>query len=549
MPITIPDSPGQQIRTQPRQAQQTPLGLANADAFGAPIARAVGQIGVAAAAIGRDIKADREETARIHAEAEAKLHARNAASEATIEANRLFDEVQSRKGVAALGGKDGPGVTEQLTRDLNELSALQLSSLPNVESQNHFEESFREIREGLIVKASRYESGEKLQAETDSFDNGLAVLESRAKRAAGDAEELLSIAVSTDRLVADRAESLGLDEIGTDALMVETFERIGKVSIDGQLDRAERENPAELYLRLIQGAFDGLITEGEKSQRLKDSGAAAIQQWEDANIAEAVESAQRKKAKDGARIASGEEGDTLAASGQLSRQWIDEHSAELGERGRNRLFGLLAGSTKGEGDPARYEQLVDAAEGIVDDEDAAKVRLDIRAASEAGDIKPGQADKLRTELEKRQFGVAGRRISQALKPSEVNSDPLNRDRYSRAMLDWDLWKSRNPEATQKEALAEAESIINASNVFGISVRRSIAAEALPRAAAAGVRLDEQDVDEILADTQEAFLLKHNGDTAAMRLDPEYNREMRRIEKLQLYIEAKRANEVQKPSTR
>ncbi len=540
MPINIPTAPGargESVALDPLRPQITPLSFGQDTS--APERRGIQALAETAFALGRtadSIDADRKQREAILNKANNERLATDAVTNATVEANQFYNNtIQSMQGENALPrttpqGDPVPGAYQTTVDKMNEISTKHSTNL-NPDSKLLFSESWMNTSSRLNIKASDHQSSENRSAIENTYLRQWDLMKSQAAANPGDSGHIDDLKARGQMAILGQAEFKGWSDLETEAELVRFDEDILTSSVRGRIDLERRNNPLRLWLDLKDGVYSPFLTEGELNEDLKDTVKVIEDEYDNRDTSRRIESGQRKEAAIASEIEVGETGIEAAEAGTLSAQWVNETNMTKAQR--NRFNSILAGEDKGsDKNPATYELLAEQVDSVFDSAETTQIRLAISRAVTRGDISASEGNGLRDDLEKQTFGVAGSFLRDLLKPSVFNSDEFAKDRHGRAMLAWKSWKNRNRDATQAEALAEAELILEDANFFMIEAKRSAMGRMLPRFVERDKPMKDQNLDTVRANTVKHYMSKHGNDKAAVAADPAYREQVRSIELLE-----------------
>jgi hypothetical protein len=216
------------------------------------------------------------------------------------------------------------------------------------------------------------------------------------------------------------------------------------------------------------------------------------------------------------------DGYELLAKGELNLDWVVENEARLPKADYKALLDKLTGDDAAEDDADTVADLY----GRVATED---VGADAIAAYKAGDLRRetmgailSRNDKLRGNGPKDSYKRAQDYIKTSLGVNEMANIPGQRRRLADAVMDFDAWTERNPDATDKDTLETARRLVREYSIADWN-KMTIS---LPFPDwMTGSRV-APDVDASKQSLVSRFMEKHSNNRDAVVADPEYQRATR-----------------------
>ena len=540
MPINIPTAPGargESVALDPLRPQITPLSFGRDTS--APERRGIQALAETAFALGRtadSIDADSKQREAVLNKANNERIATDAVTNATVEANQFYNKtIKSMQGGNALPrttpeGDQVEGAYQAVVEGMKKIGEKHSKNL-NPDSRTIFNDGWMNTAGRFKIKGSEHEADEFRTATENTYQAQWDLAKSEASENPSDDGYIDDLKKRMQSSILSKSHREGWDDTETRAEFERFNEDILDAAVRGRIELERRNNPLRLWLDLKDGVYSPFLTEGELNEDLKDTVKVIEDEYDNRDTSRRIAEGQRKEAAIASEIEVGETGIEAAEAGTLSAQWVNETNMTKAQR--NRFNSILAGDDKGsDKDPATYEAIAEQVDSVFDSAETTQIRLSISRAVARGAISASEGNGLRDDLEKQTFGVAGSFLRDLLKPSVFNSDEFAKDRHGRAMLAWKSWKNRNRDATQAEALAEAELILEDANFFMIEAKRSAMGRMLPRFVERDKPMKDQNLDTVRANTVKHYMSKHGNDKAAVAADPAYREQVRSIELLE-----------------
>lgn len=216
------------------------------------------------------------------------------------------------------------------------------------------------------------------------------------------------------------------------------------------------------------------------------------------------------------------DGYQLLAQGELTMDWVVDNEGNLSKTDYKTLLDKLTGEDAAEDDADVVTDLYTR----VATED---VSSDAIAAYKAGDLKLktmgailSRNDKMRGQGPKDAYKRASDYIKTSLGVNEMANIPGQRRRLADAVMDFDAWTERNPDASDKDTLETARRLVREYSIADWN-KMTIS---LPFPDwMTGSRV-APDVDASKKSLVARFTAKHGGDRNLIVADPEYQRAVR-----------------------
>jgi len=149
-------------------------------------------------------------------------------------------------------------------------------------------------------------------------------------------------------------------------------------------------------------------------------------------------------------------GDLLLANGQLTADWIEAHRNTMDPSDYRYFYRAMSGEGDAPRNPMIYADLRERAGSGAD------VRDEARSALQRGAIRIGDYNTVLNEVEQERPGWYKRGsqfISTSAAVSDLNPDPAAAQRKARMLDDWNAWATANPKATDQQAQAEYQRVV------------------------------------------------------------------------------------------
>jgi len=338
-----------------------------------------------------------------------------------------------------------PNFTPDLLKDYDARANELLSQAPTRNSRAFLQERLRAFRGTLLRESMSFEAAAR--------DDNTQDIVGKSNDAAGN-ELINNPSVFAERLAERKAliDAQAITPMMRQKLQDQTQSTLAKYAAMGRIQASPYQTMQELMSANPKLLEIQALSPKERLTLIDHADTVIRSQIADAQRIQMMNERAQKKAAETVS----KNGDLLLANGQLTADWIEAHRNTMDPSDYRYFYRAMSGEGDAPRNPMIYADLRERAGSGAD------VRDEARSALQRGAIRIGDYNTVLNEVEQERPGWYKRGsqfISTSAAVSDLNPDPAAAQRKARMLDDWNAWATANPKATDQQAQAEYQRVV------------------------------------------------------------------------------------------